>query len=245
MKYDWWTPNRDTKVGNLVRFWYSDGEVVSQVIEATTWVNWFIQDVIRAGSESGFLAERVQNAYPYQIQINGLPASSMWHHCPHSPLEAIHHYEISEEAVRVAKTRRGWLAFNTTVACVRLRANSAVGISTEGRIIDIIDENGNAIGNLEHEIRPDANRLSSIGRSSPRYHLIVLGACNRAKDAGADWEPRIIHENEEVYRRRGACGLYVMVVDRNGDFSSRLGIGVVCPLGWTRVQPTWETIFLV
>lgn len=245
VKYNWWTLNRNVKVGNLVRFWYSDGEVVSEIIEVTSWFDRFAKDIVRAQSDPEFSAWRFQEEYQHHTIYYGLPPSSMWHHCIHSPQEAICRHGISEEAMRVAKTRRGCLAFNTTVACVRLRANSTVESSTEARIIDIIDESGIAIGNLEHEIRPDDHGLSSIGCSSPRYHVIVLGACNRAKDAGADWEPRIIHENEEVYRRRGACGLYVMVVDRNGDFSSRLGIGVVCPLGWTRVQPTWETIFLV
>ncbi|KAI1847753.1 hypothetical protein JX266_006248 [Neoarthrinium moseri] len=243
VEYGWWTQNFYTKVGNLVRFWYSDGQTVSEVVEATSWFDMF-KDNVRDDLSHEFLMERFRT----NLDLNGgtyAPASAMWHHCSHSPWESLRHHEVSEIAIDIAKRAPGCLVFNTTTAYLGLRMSVTASLSTGGIIFDIVDQDGNAIGNVMPEFRPGDHKLSTIHHPSSRYHIIVLGACNRGKDSGQDWEPEVVHESQEAYRVRNACGLYVMVVDRNGHFSSRLGIGVVAPVGWTRVKPVWETIFLV
>ncbi|KAI1771980.1 heterokaryon incompatibility protein-domain-containing protein [Hypoxylon cercidicola] len=248
------------ELGNLVRFWYSDNGTVEEVVEATCWFdesNVTVRDDLSLDVERKRFQENTQRCgTEHELSDPGV-----WETCPHDPLEAIGRRQVAEEFRALAVNIPGCLVFNTTEAFLRVRLNETATSEIPGfpssiyeesaaarayerpqpKVLDIVDDDGIRIGHTLAEVFPRDHKLSLTDGQYLRCHVVVLGASNMRQPTYA---PRITY-NDNVLNQGVAWGLFVMLVDRNGYLSSRLGIGFVHPLLWARAKPEWKTVFLI
>ncbi|GAW23075.1 hypothetical protein ANO14919_126250 [Xylariales sp. No.14919] len=248
--------------GNLVRFWYSENGTVREVVEATCWFDQS-DTTAQVGMSVDYELNRFYEDTQRRIDKWTLPGPGIYEACPHHPREAIKHRQITDESRALAVKTPGCLAFNTTVVSLRVRVNEArrsearetpypgdiwrrYAISQGHKLaqqttLDIIDEKGARIGYTFSEVFPTGHKLPPIAGEDFRCYAVVIGAYDWAIFTNGT---EVTYGGKALFNR-GKWSLIVMIVDRKEHLSSRLAIGVVHPLLWEKVRPTWQTVFLV
>lgn len=232
--------------GNIVRFWFSENGTVREVIEATCWFDQS-DTAVQVGRSVDSELNRYDEDTRQRIDENNLPGQGIHETCPHNPQQAIKHRRITDESRALAAKTPGCLAFNTTVVSIRVRVNEAETATSRRyetaqlTVLDINDDEGARIGYTFSEAFPTGHKLPPIIGEDFRCRAVVIGAYNLAR---FEKETRVIYGGKEL-DNEGKWSLVVMIVDRKEHLSSRLAIGVVHPFLWQKVNPIWETIFLV
>ncbi|KAI0410879.1 heterokaryon incompatibility protein-domain-containing protein [Xylaria grammica] len=254
-----YSPCNYMEYGNIVRFWYSENGTVREVVEATCWFD-RSHTTVKVGMSVDYELNRLHEDTQRRIDKWKLPGPGIYETCPHHPREAIKHRQITDESYTLAVKTPGCLAFNTTVVSLRVRVNEAKRsearepenlweqlASARGHArqqpttLDIIDDERARIGYTFSEVFPTGHKLPPVAGEDFKCHAVVIGAYDWAdfKD-----DTQVTYDGKALFNR-GKWSLIVMIVDRKEHLSSRLAIGVVHPLLWEKVRPTWQTVFLV
>ncbi|KAI0387168.1 heterokaryon incompatibility protein-domain-containing protein [Hypomontagnella monticulosa] len=252
-------PGHHSTLGNLVRFWYSENGIVQGVVEATSW---FDQSpiTVRYDLSVGDELKRFYENTRRHIAKWRPSEPNVWETCPHNPLEAINHRYIMEESKALAEQIPGCLVFNTTEAPVRVTINRYHTLNAESpidlleqaavdrgeslgkpRVFDIVSDDGVKIGYTHPEAFPENHKLPSAPGEFFRCHAIVIGASEKHRKDDA---PPITYRGR-VLKGGSLWSLHVMLVDKNDNLSTRLGLGMIYTPSWEKLNPTWKTIFLV
>ncbi|KAI1100860.1 heterokaryon incompatibility protein-domain-containing protein, partial [Jackrogersella minutella] len=231
MEWDPFNYTGEPMMANLVTFYYVDTTMnVTPIKEHWYWFSRTSLSHMTAMERRSAYCDNLQASY---LPMNGYPT---WDICVHSPWEAEHHAELSQDAIARARNYPCSVVFNTTCASLRLREPSkhrTAAARKNDRYVafDIINAEGGVVGKTRPMVRTAARRLFP---SDTAFRMAVLGATcavGRTRTVGYHFfvgEP---------------WGLYVMILT-NDDVPKRLAIGLVDPIGWTVLQPQWQTIIL-
>jgi hypothetical protein len=164
----------------------------------------------------------------------------IWRGCPHSPWEAKYRLKLNPLASQVAVKHPGCLVFNTTIAALTLRPNTAHSAKLATVSLDICSPHQEKIGDINIDCAWMNEKVDL--KQAQTFIVLCAGILSKSKR-------RDLHHEQFLYNRedrnKSPWLLIVMLVQQREDVSERLGIGYVEARLWERAHPVWETIVLM
>lgn len=247
---------RESSVGSLVKFYYTDPEKGLRTIKALN--PWFPSDGEQESGDNGKSCpdyseaiesehdkyfRRITSRGDESVGVEDKSASvEMWKRCIQSPWEADKHTEVNDHDGSLTQAHPRCLVFNTTYMSLILEDPSSDGNPIYRRFLKLRRPEPSILSERQFDL-VDSESNSVIGQTSKTYGqetfelfqpgtlygVAVLGACcyEPTHSSGPDlW------------------GLIVMIVERQNGVSRRLAIGVADPQAWTEAGANWERIIL-
>ncbi|GKT40328.1 uncharacterized protein ColSpa_00509 [Colletotrichum spaethianum] len=226
--------------GNLVSIFYCDQDRgVSRLRPLEEERLWFNSQPLEGGHANA--AQQVLWNTTNKSRAGDDPVA-VWTNCVHGPLNALEHVDIDDITRARAEAHPHCLAFNTTVASLRLGLlpsdEEDNGTDTHIRM-GIYSQQGGLVGETALMDR----RWAQKQFDAEAYHVFALAAGHMFKSA--DREEVFFSGKYPFFRPREPWSIIVMIASREGPFYSRLALGRVSPATWTSVNPRWEPVILV
>ncbi|KAH0438014.1 hypothetical protein CcaCcLH18_03506 [Colletotrichum camelliae] len=201
---------------------------------------WFNSKPLEMGKHASVFQQILENT---TIKSRaGHDPISVWNNCVHGPLNALEHIDIDDDTRRMAEEHPHCLAFNTTVALLRLRAmprDDVESQETSAMRLGIYTEEGLLVGETALMDRELAQRQFV----EETYPVFALAAGHMFKSA--DREDVFFSGKYPYFRPSKPWAIIVMIASRQGSLYSRLALGRVSPETWTKANPRWSPVILV
>lgn len=236
---DAFKPWYSTGCGCLVTFFYSDhSRIVRRVDEGRRWFTDHEMDDDGFAERLEYLERRPNGD---EFDRHSTMAIDSWDRCCHSPVEALRHVDITDQARAKAAATPGCLAFTTTCALLTLRQLDNHASTSPVVYFDMYtpatdSSPGKFVGQTMLMNRKWAERTLDLSRS---YFVIVLGA----------GEASIASGNRPVWVKLASgtnltIGLFTMITEERDGMLYRLAIGVADVFAWTAAKPRWQSVVL-